>query len=276
MEVSARKKPAAQNHADAPPLFELHSGHQPVLISLPHDGDWIPADIVRRLRPEFHHTPDRDWYVSRLYDWAVAAGFSVIRARVSRYVVDLNRPPDNRPLYPGAATPGLCPLRSFAGSPLYRAGQEPDAAEIALRLESWWRPYHDALQQTLDHLRQKHGQVLLWDAHSIRSQVPELFAGRLPAFNLGTNSGRSCAPELQRLAESRLRQFLPRSVAINARFVGGYITRHYGAPEAGIHALQMEIAQRAYLDETRLKLHHGSRATADFLRQLLHRLSNLL
>jgi len=259
-----------------PRLFDLHRGRRPVLISLPHDGGWIPEEIARRLRPEFHHTPDRDWHVSRLYDWAKAAGFSVIRARVSRYVVDLNRPPDNAPLYPGAATPGLCPLRSFAGQAIYLPGQEPDEAQIRQRTQDYWQPYHQALQRHLETLRQHHGQVLLWDAHSIRSQVPTLFEGRLPDFNLGSDNGRSCAPAMQRVAERHLRQFRPRSVAINGRFVGGYITRHYGAPENGIHALQMEISQRAYLHEASLQPHHGQLSTAQFLRHLLESLSNRL
>ncbi len=258
------------------PLFHLHHGRRPVLISIPHDGGWIPGDILARLRPEFHHTPDRDWHVTRLYDWAVDMGFSVIRATVSRYVVDLNRPADNSPLYPGVRTPGVCPLTDFSGQPLYLPGQKPDTQSLNQRLARYWRPYHQALESELQRLRQRHQQVLLWDAHSIRSRVPALFSGRLPDFNLGSHHGHACAEPLQKLAEQSLRQYRPRSVAVNGRFVGGHITRHYGHPDRGVHALQMEISQRVYLDENRLKLHHGFSESRHMLRHLLVRLADSL
>ncbi len=260
----------------SPPLFTLQRGDAPVLISIPHDGGWIPETIASRLRAEALHTPDRDWHVARLYHWAKASGFSLIQSRVSRYVVDLNRPPDNQPLYAGANTPGLCPLTDFNGQPLYRPGQEPDAAEINQRVADYWRPYHQALENELERLRQKHGQVVLWDGHSIRSQLPGLFSGRLPDFNLGTYHGRACEPSLQTLTAQALTQFRPRAVAVNGRFVGGYITRHYGQPAQGIHALQMEIAQRVYLDEKTGRRHHGQHATALFLQRLLQQLAEHL
>ncbi len=261
---------------DKQPLFSLHAGTRPVLISIPHDGGWIPADIADRLMPAFRQTPDRDWHVSKLYDWAQAAGFSLIRSHVSRYVIDLNRPPDNTPLYPGAATPGLCPVRDFNGQSLYRPRQKPDAKEVAQRLENYWRPYHQALESELMRLKHHHGRVLLWDAHSIHSKLPALFSGRLPNFNLGTNHGASCAAPLQHQVERMLRQSRPRTVAVNGRFVGGYITRHYGQPRNSIHAMQMEIGQRAYLNENTHKPHHGLNDTRQLLRRLLLRLARVL
>lgn len=257
-------------------LFDQHHGHQPVLISIPHDGGWIPEDIAGKLRPEFRQTPDRDWHVSRLYDWAVQSGYSVILSRVSRYVVDLNRPPDNTPLYPGAPTPGICPTTDFTGRPLYQADQEPDAKAIRRRISDYWQPYHQAIENELQRLQKQHGQVLLWDAHSIRSRVPALFSGRLPDFNLGTYHGQSCTPALQAIAVRHLRQYRPHSVAINGRFIGGHITRHYGQPEKGIYAMQMEISQRTYLDESNHQPHHGLPATRAMLQSLIHHLTDYL
>jgi N-formylglutamate deformylase len=228
----------------------LHRGTAPLLISLPHDGIALPEDIAVRLTPEARAVPDTDWFVSRLYDFARGLGASVLVPTFSRYVVDLNRPPDDVSLYPGQNTTGLCPAVRFSGDPVYLAGQEPSADEVAARVETYWRPYHDTLAQELARLRGEFGRVLLWEGHSIRSVVPFLFEGRLPDFNLGTAGGSSCDPALQARLEAVLAAQRDYTWVANGRFKGGYITRRYGRPSEGVDAVQLELAQSTYMDES--------------------------
>ena len=231
--------------------FHLHQGSVPLLISLPHDGSDIPAPLAARLQAPARRAPDTDWHVGRLYQpLAEALGASVLRPLASRYVIDLNRPADGQPLYPGQAETGLVPLYGFDGQPLYLPGHEPDAAEVQQRVNDFWRPYHQALSQELARLRDEHGWAVLWEGHSIRSQVPMLFDGRLPDLNLGTAGGASCGAVLQQRLQQRLEQQSDYSFVLNGRFKGGYITRHYGRPEQQVHAVQLELAQAIYMDET--------------------------
>jgi N-formylglutamate deformylase len=227
----------------------LHRGTAPLLISLPHDGSAIPDDLAARMTAEARTAPDTDWFVSRLYAFAHDLGASVLVPRYSRYVVDLNRPPDDTSLYPGQNTTGLCPNVRFSGDPVYLPGAEPDAREILERVETYWRPYHTALRDELERLRERHARVVLWEGHSIRGEVPFLFDGRLPDLNLGTASGASCSPSTQARIEAALAAQFGYDWVVNGRFKGGYITRHYGRPDAGIDAVQLEIAQRIYMDE---------------------------
>jgi N-formylglutamate deformylase len=229
--------------------FTLRRGRAPLLISLPHDSPFIPAHIAARMRPSARRSPDTDWHVGRLYEpLAQALGASVLRPLASRYVVDLNRPADGHALYPGQRETGLVPLIGFDGEPLYTA-TEPDAAEVQQRIDDYWRPYHQALAEELARLHAAHGRVVLWEGHSIRSEVPMLFEGRLPDFNLGTAAGASCSAALQAQLEACLAAQTCFSAAVNGRFKGGYITRHYGAPTRGVQAVQLELAQRHYMDE---------------------------
>jgi N-formylglutamate deformylase len=231
--------------------YHLHQGSVPLLISLPHDGSDIPASLAARLQPQARRSPDTDWHVGRLYQpLAEALGASVLRPLASRYVIDLNRPADGQPLYPGQAETGLVSLHGFDGQPLYLPGHEPDAAEVQQRVNEFWRPYHQALSQELARLRDEHGWAVLWEGHSIRSQVPMLFDGRLPDLNLGTAAGASCGAALQQRLQQRLEQQSDYSFVLNGRFKGGYITRHYGQPQQHVHAVQLELAQAIYMDET--------------------------
>lgn len=230
--------------------FTLHRGRVPLLISLPHDGSFIPADIAARMQPAARRSPDTDWHVARLYEpLAEALGASVLKPLASRYVVDLNRPADGHALYPGQRETGLVPLLGFDGEPLYREGAVPDAAEVQRRMNDYWQPYHDALAQEIARLRAEHGRVVLWEGHSIRGRVPMLFEGRLPDFNLGTADGASCDGALQARLVERLQAQSRYSVAVNGRFKGGYITRHYGRPDTGVEAVQLELVQLNYMDE---------------------------
>ena len=234
-------------------VFQLQQGRVPLLISLPHVGTEIPPELAEPMVPRARLSEDTDWHLERLYrPLAEALGASLIVPRYSRYVIDLNRPPDDQPLYPGAAGgTGLVPTRFFTDEPLYPPGQAPDAAAIAARRDAFWWPYPEPLDEELARLRAEHGHALLFDGHSIRSELPWLFDGELPALNLGTADGASCAPALTQRLGAVLAGQTRYSQVVNGRFKGGYITRHYGQPARGQHAVQLEMCQRCYMDEAR-------------------------
>lgn len=255
-------------------VFQLRQGRVPLLISLPHVGTEIPAELAGRLVPRALISEDSDWHLERLYGpLAAALGASLIVPRYSRYVIDLNRPPDDQPLYPGAAGgTGLVPTRFFTDDPLYAAGAEPDAVEVAARRQAYWQPYHDALAAELARLRAAHGHALLFDGHSIRSELPWLFEGQLPALNLGTADGASCAPALTERLGALLAGQTQFSQVVNGRFKGGYITRHYGQPGQGVHAVQLEMCQRCYMDEALDPRHAYDEAAAAQVAPLIERM----
>ncbi len=250
--------------------FTLHRGSAPLLVSLPHDGTAVPEEISARLTDSARRLPDTDWHVARLYEFARDMGASILVPKYSRYVIDLNRPPDDVSLYPGQNTTGLCPHLQFCGERIYRAGQEPDAAEVQARVQRYWRPYHQALTGELQRLHAAHGRAGLWEGHSIRGEVPFLFDGRLPDLNLGTADGASCSPLLQLRLESVLRSQDGYDFVANGRFKGGYITREYGDPARRIDAVQLEISQRIYMDEASFAWDDAKAArTQIVLRELL-------
>lgn len=226
----------------------IRRGKAPLILSMPHVGTAIPADIKARLVSPWLARKDADWWIDALYAFAADLDATLIRAHWSRTVVDLNRDPSGVSLYPGQATTGLCPVETFDGEALYHPGAEPDAAEIAARTELYFAPYHAALSNEISRLRNLHPVVVLYDCHSIRSAIPRLFDGELPLFNLGTNSGKAAAPALTASVAAILAGS-GRSHVVDGRFKGGYITRHYGRPEDGIHAIQMELSCRGYLRE---------------------------
>jgi N-formylglutamate deformylase len=229
-------------------LFRFRTGTAPLLVSMPHPGTYVPPDIAARMTDAALVLADTDWHVDRLYDFLGSLGASVLIATHSRYVIDLNRPPDNTNLYPGQDTTGLIPLDTFAREALYREGQSPDESEVTARIERYWRPYHAQLQEELERLRAVHGLALLWDAHSIASEVPRFFTERLPDLNLGTAGGASCGSAIERAVVEAARR-APYSVVLNGRFKGGYITRAYGKPAENVHAMQLELAERTYMNE---------------------------
>ena len=235
----------------APPPFRFHQGSAPLLISIPHGGVYLPPLLAERLSAEARAVPDTDWHLERLYAFAKDLGASVLAATHSRYVIDLNRPPDDIVMYAGANNTELCPTRFFDGTPLYRAGREPDAVERARRLKLYWQPYHAAIERELARLRALHGHALLWDGHSIESELPWLFEGRLPELNLGSNAAQSCSPAARAAVAAVLAAQRSYSQVVDGRFKGGYITRHYGRPAEGWQALQMEMVQAIYMLEDR-------------------------
>ena len=228
-------------------VFNYYEGTSPLLISVPHDGIHLPADIRARMTAAGAAVPDTDWHVAELYSFARELGASMLVANYSRYVVDLNRAASDDALYPGQVATGLCPLQTFAGDDIY-SGSGVNDEEMRQRVTTYWQPYHDRLENALRSLRKRHGYALLWDAHSIASVVPRLFDGELSELNIGTNGGLSCAASAtDRVAA--VADASSYSYVVNGRFKGGYITRHYGSPESGVHAMQLEIAQRVYLNE---------------------------
>lgn len=233
-------------------VCDWHQGTSPLLITIPHDGRRIPPRIKDRMTEDGTAIPDTDWHVRKLYDFAPLSGASVLEAKFSRYVVDLNRPVDDHALYQDHVTTGLFPTQTFDGRQIYREGEVVSERQRERRLQRYWHPYHEQVADALARIRDRFGYALLWDAHSIRSQLPRLFEGELPDLNIGTNDGKSCPAAVQ-AAVARVAEASPYSSAVNGRFKGGHTTRHYGNPEAGIYAIQLEIAQRTYMDENSLR-----------------------
>ena len=249
-------------------VFRFSVGDSPLLVSVPHDGRNVPAGIRETMTPEAASLPDTDWHVATLYEFSKSLGAGVLTAEFSRYVVDLNRPADDGALYPGQVSTGICPRLTFAGEPIYVSGAEVTAEERDRRVRDYWRPYHDKLETELEALKDKHGYALLWDAHSIASRVPRLFDGRLPALNIGTNGGASCPADVVQ-AVAGVAAASRYSSVVDGRFRGGYITRRYGDADGACYAIQLEMAQRCYMDERTLVY---DRALAARARETLERM----
>ena len=231
------------------PIFTLHRGSTPLLVSLPHVGTVIPEDQRARYAARALEVEDTDWHLNLLYGFVRERGASLIVPRHSRYVIDLNRPPEDAPMYAGVNNTELCPTRFFTGDALYLEGMAPDADEVARRRDVFWHPYHAALAAELARLKAQHGHAVLFDGHSIKSELPWLFDGRLPDLNLGTASGASCAPSLRSALVGVLEAQTSFTQVVDGRFKGGYITRQNGRPQDGVHAVQLEMCWRCYMAE---------------------------
>lgn len=229
------------------PPFQFHQGRVPLLISVPHNGSFIPDELASEMTDAGRSSIDTDWFLDRLYNFASDLGVGMIAANYSRYVIDLNRALTDKSLYPGQTTTGLLPTETFDGESLFNRPR-PEASR-GFGINAIWNPYHEAIQSELKRLRTEHGRVVLFDAHSIASRVPRLFPGQLPDLNFGTNHGTTCDGSLSRALETVAQATTDYSHVFNGRFVGGHITRHYGDPTAGVHAVQLELSQATYLDE---------------------------
>lgn len=225
---------------------EVHRGDSPLVLGLPHTGTHVPDDVYARLTDLGKTLADTDWHIDRLYD-DLAPDATTVRATFHRYVIDANRDPSGVSLYPGQNTTGLVPLTDFDGEPLWR--EEPDAEEIEARRQSYHAPYHEALEAEIERIKAIHGTAILYDCHSIRSVIPFLFEGTLPIFSIGTNDGTTCDPLIEAAVTGICGASEAYDHVVNGRFKGGWTTRHYGRPQDGVHAIQMELAQRAYMDE---------------------------
>lgn len=235
-------------HHKAPEWLTIRRGKAPLLVSLPHTGTVIPDEFMDDLVSPWLARKDTDWWIDQLYAFVATLDATIIHTAISRSVIDVNRDPSGLSLYPGQATTELCPTTTFDGEPLYRADKLPDIISISRRRKHYFAPYHSAIEQELGRLLAMHPKVILYDCHSIRSVIPRLFDGELPHFNIGTNAGTSCDPALAGSIEAICDASTFDRVT-NGRFKGGYITRQYGSPETGIHAIQMELACRGYLHE---------------------------
>lgn len=229
--------------------FSFEPGTSPLMVSIPHNGSVIPAEIAITMTELGQKSIDTDWFLDHLYAIPEILDASLLVAEQSRYFVDLNRPSDNQSLYPGQATTGLVPETTFNGDPIYEH-KNPDQKEIQRRVTEVWQPYHQQLEDELNRLKSEYGMAILIEAHSIASEVPRLFPGKLPDFNIGTNHDQSCSPELTNRVVKVLESQNQFSHVVNERFVGGYITRHFGKPEENVHALQIELSQATYMDES--------------------------
>jgi len=248
---------------------DISIGDSPLILAQPHGGIEIPQHILSRLNPKGRAMEDTDWHITRLYDGLVD-DVTLVSTPIHRYVVDANRDPCDEPLYPGQNTTSLCPTTTFDGAAIYLEGEEPSEDEIIDRQQQYHAPYHDALREQIERLHQMHGYVVLYDCHSIRSHVPYLFDGKLPDLNIGTNSGQSCDSQIVSIVENVCARESKYSYVLNGRFKGGWTTRHYGSPQSGYHAIQMELAQCNYMQE---KAPWGYDAKkADILRAPLHRI----
>ena len=229
--------------------YQFDAGSIPLLVSMPHVGTDIPDEIAARMTPQALLKADTDWHLRELHGYLQQMDASVLSARWSRYTIDLNRPQEDTNLYPGQDTTGLLPADTFHREPLYLPGCEPDAQDVRQRLECYWAPYHRQLEQELARMLRAHGAVVLWEAHSIASHVPRFFDGKLPDLNFGTADGASCDPGLACAVVDLARAQHQFTVALNGRFKGGHITRHYGQPQQRVHAIQLEMCQCLYMDE---------------------------
>lgn len=252
-------------------VYTLQRGTTPLLISMPHVGTVIPEDQRERYTPRALDVEDTDWFLDRLYAFAAELGAGLLVPRYSRYLVDLNRPSENAPMYPGRNNTELCPTRHFTGEPIYRAGRAPDEAEIRRRVARYWQPYHEAIAAETARLRTRHGHAVLFDAHSIKSELPWLFEGLLPHMNLGTADGSSCAPALRDALAGVFAAQQRYDHVVDGRFKGGHITRSFGRPAEGVHAVQLEMCWRAYMDEAPPRWNdERAAAVTPLLRQLVH------
>ena len=253
--------------------FSFSCGESPLLISIPHDGRELAPGMAERMTEAGLALPDTDWHVRKLYKFAEELGAGTIAANFSRYVVDLNRARSNESLYPGKLSTGLCPAQTFDGRNIYLDGSGIELDEQQQRVKDYWRPYHEMIKTELSRLREQFGYALLWDAHSIQSNVPNLFSGELPQLNIGTDNGASCHLELERTVANAAASSSFSNV-LNGRFTGGFITRHFGRPNEDIHAVQLELTQRCYMDETTLD--YDETAATQLINTLQAMLSALL
>ncbi len=252
-------------------LYSLSRGDAPLVINIPHVGTWVPTELRPFLQAQAQGVPDTDWHVDRLYDFARASGATLMAATHSRYVIDLNRDPDGGSLYPGASNTELCPTTRFDGGPVWLPGTEAEPAlDVQTRRRAYFDAYHAQLAAELARVHALHGYVILLDGHSIISTCERFFDGKLPDLNLGTADGSSCAASLQQVAAKALGASDAFTHIVNGRFKGGWITRHYGQPEAGYHALQLEMALSAYMTED--APYHWEPERGEPLRQVLQRL----
>ncbi|WP_120498479.1 N-formylglutamate deformylase [Kiloniella sp. EL199] len=253
-------------------------GNGPIVLGMPHTGTWLPEKILSKLNANGKKLADTDWHIDRLYT-DLLSDVTIVKANFHRYVIDANRAPSGISLYPGQNTTGLCPVTDFDNQPIYKDGCEPDEAEIESRRQNFHAAYHAALQNELQRIRDIYGTAILYDCHSIRSTIPFLFDGLLPEFNIGTNNGETCDSVIEKSVWDICNSASGYSTVLNARFKGGWTTRHYGQPQNNIHAIQMELAQRTHLREENSPYDYDkekAEALRPYLKDILVKLTELV
>ena len=254
-------------------VVSVQRGDSPIVLGQPHGGTFVPDDIAARFNGTGRALADTDWHINRLYE-GLLDGATVVQSHIHRYVIDANRDPEGISLYPGENTTTLVPLTDFDGQPIWQSGQEPSEDEIKERRQAYHAPYHAALLEEVQRVRDRHGVAVLFDCHSIRSRIPFLFKGTLPDMNIGTDGGVTCGPQIESITYEYASNS-PFSTVLNGRFRGGWTTRHYGRPSDGIHAIQMELAQSTYLAAEAAPWRYDP-AKADRLRRWLHDILNAI
>ncbi|PID35121.1 MAG: N-formylglutamate deformylase [Rhodobacterales bacterium] len=257
-------------------IFDVIPGDSPIILGQPHGGTHLPDEIAARLNPRGRGLDDTDWHITRLYD-GLLEGVTVVKSNIHRYAIDANRDPAGVSLYPGQNTTTLVPLTDFDGQPIWEEGQAPSEDEIEARRVAYHAPYHAALAEQVARVKARHGVAILYDCHSIRSEISFLFDGILPVFSIGTNNGETCAPAIEDAVTRVATNAEGFDAVVNGRFKGGWTTRHYGRPDQGEHAIQMELAQRAYMDEAAPWAFREDRAATlrPHLKTILHNLNTL-
>ena len=254
---------------------EVTRGNSPVVLGLPHTGTFVPDEVFALLNERGRGLDDTDWHIHTLYD-GLLEGVTTVRATFHRYVIDANRDPSGASLYPGQNTTGLVPMTDFDGNDIWL--EQPAEDEIGRRRLQFHEPYHEALAAELNRIRDLHGVAILYDCHSIRSNIPYLFEGILPDLNIGTNSGQSCASTIESETLNICSKAAPYTSILNGRFKGGWSTRHYGRPQDNIHAIQMELAQSVYLESEAAPWTYDEARAARLrphLSRILHKLAEL-
>jgi N-formylglutamate deformylase len=251
-------------------VYKFTPGTTPLIVGMPHAGSILPDEIAAAMTPAALAQMDIAWHVNRLYDFAPALGAAVLASRYSRYVIDMNRSPDGLNLFAGKGNTGLCPVERFDHEPLYRDDMTPDEAEVEARLNRYWRPYHDRLGNELKRLRERHGVAVLFDAHTIRSEVGRFFTGEVPQLNLKSGGGKCAAPDLVRRLAAICASADDYTHVVDGKYKGGYIVRHYGDPANGVHSLQLELVQATHMDESSFEYQpEKAEGIRRFLRPLL-------
>ena len=225
--------------------FSFSAGETPLLVSMPHSGLALTPQVQSGLTEKALTLPDTDWHVPEVYSFLGELGVGRISANYSRYVIDLNRPLDDAPLY-ASKTTGLFPSILFDESPVFKPACLPNKRHHQFCKENIWQPYHGKITEELECLKAKFGYAILFDAHSIAPETPMLFEGRLADFNFGNNNGEASSQKWLQAASGVVPDGTYSRVS-NGRFKGGYITRSFGNPKKNIHAIQLELSQACYL-----------------------------
>ena len=258
----------------------------PVLVEVPHSGLQVPADV----EPQIDATPtavlrDADMYVDQLYERAPQNGATLLVSRVSRYVVDLNRGPEEVdsaavPRHPHARhipARGVVWRARTDGTPLLRSPLTTQ--QFARRIQLYYEPYHQTLREVATELRSRHGHVVILAAHSMPSTGRRVFGGRVVrrADVVPGTCGRSTADgRIIDLIDAHFRQ-AGLSVKHDDPYRGGWTTTRYGAPKRGQHAVQIELNRALYVDErtNEIKKHDFTRLQS-VLDALVHKLGRLM